>query len=407
MLCVVFVSLSIIVGSSVGRPDGVKGCGTPEASFVPIHGNSSHNESLPVYIRALRNDTDWSVLIWTEGISYKGFYLRVFSNTFEETARGTFVEVPPKSRACSSVGEDEVMTCKVYGSGVNFEMGFNTAGQKSYQKSYEWYSNDLIVQDNSLVEGVCKCVIDRKIESDGLLQLSKKWYLLHAIGVVSENSLQYHKERSVSGEKVDLQSNVVVVEEPPSRLLLILHGVFMVLAWMFFAPVGIFTAKFFRTNKAICGQKLWFQVNITVDYRNIHPVIGITTLCLCVGNALVSLCRCAPEEKRRIIFNRVHRLCGLISCILAGVNIALGTRLERSMLPMGASYLVYAYLGLLLLIEVVHQVLKCRRDLQDTDAKATSSKGNQHKMERTLLLMATLVCLTLSSLVVYFLILTQ
>lgn len=33
---------------------------------------------------------------------------------------------------------------------------------------------------------------------------------------------------------------------------------------------------------------------------------------------------------------------------------------------MGASYLVYAYLGLLLLIEVVHQVLKCRRDLQDT-----------------------------------------
>ncbi|XP_078317557.1 putative ferric-chelate reductase 1 homolog [Crassostrea virginica] len=293
------------------------------------------------------------------------------------------------------MGEDEVMTCKVYGSGVNFEMGFNTAGQKSYQKSYEWYSNDLIVQDNSLVEGVCKCVIDRKIESDGLLQLSKKWYLLHAIGVVSENSLQYHKERSVSGEKVDLQSNVVVVEEPPSRLLLILHGVFMVLAWMVFAPVGIFTAKFFRTNKAICGQKLWFQVhrscmilvlactatgiiaivadmkgfsnvNITVDYRNIHPVIGITTLCLCVGNALVSLCRCAPEEKRRIIFNRVHRLCGLISCILAGINIALGTRLERSMLPMGASYLVYAHLGLLLLIEVVHQVFKCRRDLRDT-----------------------------------------
>ena len=35
----------------------------------------------------------------------------------------------------------------------------------------------------------------------------------------------------------------------------------MVLAWMFFAPVGIFTAKFFRTNKAICGQKLWFQVS--------------------------------------------------------------------------------------------------------------------------------------------------
>lgn len=47
--------------------------------------------------------------------------------------------------------------------------------------------------------------------------------------------------------------------------------------------------------------------------------------CLIFGDsssqALVSLCRCAPEEKRRIIFNRVHRLCGLISCILAGTCI--------------------------------------------------------------------------------------
>ena len=33
---------------------------------------------------------------------------------------------------------------------------------------------------------------------------------------------------------------------------------------------------------------------------------------------------------------------------------------------MGASYLVYAYLGLLLLIEVMHQVFKCRRELRDT-----------------------------------------
>ena len=44
-------------------------------------------------------------------------------------------------------------------------------------------------------------------------------YVLSFFGI--ENSLQYHKERSVSGEKVDLQSNVVVVKEPPSRLLLI------------------------------------------------------------------------------------------------------------------------------------------------------------------------------------------
>lgn len=53
------VWLSITVASE-GRPDGVRGCGTSEASFIPTHGNSRNNESLPIYIRANRNGTDWS-----------------------------------------------------------------------------------------------------------------------------------------------------------------------------------------------------------------------------------------------------------------------------------------------------------------------------------------------------------
>lgn len=53
------VWLSITVASE-GRPDGVRGCGTSEASFIPTHGNSRNNESLPIYIRAIRNGTDWS-----------------------------------------------------------------------------------------------------------------------------------------------------------------------------------------------------------------------------------------------------------------------------------------------------------------------------------------------------------
>lgn len=53
------VCVSIVVATE-GRPDGVRGCGTPDASFIPAHGDSPHNESLPIYIRALRNGTDWS-----------------------------------------------------------------------------------------------------------------------------------------------------------------------------------------------------------------------------------------------------------------------------------------------------------------------------------------------------------
>lgn len=53
------VCVSIVVATE-GRPDGVRGCGTSDASFIPAHGDSPHNESLPIYIRALRNGTDWS-----------------------------------------------------------------------------------------------------------------------------------------------------------------------------------------------------------------------------------------------------------------------------------------------------------------------------------------------------------
>lgn len=41
----------------------------------------------------------------------------------------------------------------------------------------------------------------------------------------SENSLQYHTERSVSVEMVDLLSNSIVTEEYPSRVLLKIHGI--------------------------------------------------------------------------------------------------------------------------------------------------------------------------------------
>ena len=69
---------------------------------------------------------------------------------------------------------------------------------------------------------------------------------------------------------------------------------------------------------------IWSKLLIYIYFflKNILKKKPVITWCMIFGDsssqALVSLCRCAPEEKRRIIFNRVHRLCGLISCILAG-----------------------------------------------------------------------------------------
>lgn len=566
------VWLSITVASE-GRPDGVRGCGTSEASFIPTHGNSRNNESLPIYIRAIRNGTDWSVLIWTEETFFKGFYLRVFSTISEETANGSFTDIPPESRACSSVdvchtssssnrtsheflwtsnadfhgnvyfkatvvvtyeqgykllsteegistpgyreennsisikevykncgvsigclsqctidscshlitwkkrgeftrfeflaemnqlniglnlyqsiafsddqfmGDDDAMSCKTYNGDVHFELGYNMAGRKSYRQIRDWDSDNLIVLETSVVGGVLRCSIDRKINGEGLFKLSRKWFILHAIGVVSENNLQYHTERSVSAEMVDLLANSIVTEEYPSRVLLKMHGVLMVLAWMLFAPVGIYASRFCRQslkNRTIFGQKVWFQIhrscmvlvvcvtaaaviaiatdvkglsntNITVDYRNIHPILGIAVTCLCVTNALISLFRCAPDDKYRVVFNGLHRFFGLSSHYLSIVNIMVGTQLDRSMLPPEAGAVVYTHTAVLILFEVIHHCLRCRHDCQDKETVSISktndvSDSAKVSVEQVLFYTVTVLCTVSSTLVVFFLIQTR
>lgn len=526
--------LSIVVASEC-RPDGVKGCGTPEASFIPAHGNSRNNKSLPIYIRALRNGTDWSVLIWTEGTFFKGFYLRVFSTISEETVNGSFTDIPPESRACSTVdvchtssssnrtsqefvwrsdadfhgnvyfkatvvvtyeqgykilsteegvstpgypeenntisikevykncgvsigclsqcthdscshlitwkkrgefarfefhaelnqlnmgldlyqsiafsddkfmGNDDVMSCKTYNGDVHFELGYNLADRKSYRQIRDWDSDNLIVLETSVVGGVLKCSIDRKIDGSGFFKLSRKWHILHAMGVVS--------------------------------------GVLMVFAWMLFAPVGIYASRFCRQswkNRTIFGQRVWFQIhrscmvlvvcltvtavlavaadvkglsptNITVDYRNIHPILGIAVTCLCVTNALISVFRCAPDDRYRVVFNGVHRLFGLSSHYLSIVNIIVGTQLDRSMLPSEAGAVVNTHTAVLILFEVIYRCMRCRQDCQDKETVSLSKTNDDSDsakvpVEQVLFYTVIVLCTVSSTLVVFFLIQTR
>lgn len=49
----------------------------------------------------------------------------------------------------------------------------------------QWASDNLIVLETSVVGGVLKCSIDRKIDGNGFFKLSRRWHILHAMGVVS------------------------------------------------------------------------------------------------------------------------------------------------------------------------------------------------------------------------------
>lgn len=65
----------------------------------------------------------------------------------------------------------------------------------------------------------------RWINSFAHLAIKCMYCRLSLLNVIPlENNLQYHTERSVSAEMVDLLANSIVTEENPSRVLLKMHG---------------------------------------------------------------------------------------------------------------------------------------------------------------------------------------
>ncbi|ELT90057.1 hypothetical protein CAPTEDRAFT_206433 [Capitella teleta] len=124
----------------------------------------------------------------------------------------------------------------------------------------------------------------------------------------------------------------------------------MVLAWMFFASIGVLMPRHLKTAWSQWkpfGKQVWFVIHqpfmilaalLTLigivlafveaqGYSNMsgfkaaHPPIGITVGVLVVINPIMSLFRCTPDDPRRSIFNIAHLLVGQSAHLLAGIKL--------------------------------------------------------------------------------------
>lgn len=124
-----------------------------------------------------------------------------------------------------------------------------------------------MVRSNYL-NGVIYCQVERSAVS----QVKGKTFDLHnhhfhillATGSsLKQNKVGYHDiMKAASGNKVQLSqiSNV----KDGSKLLLRLHGVFMVTAWLGTTSIGIMLARYFKPSwkgKSLGGKDLWFAVS--------------------------------------------------------------------------------------------------------------------------------------------------
>ncbi len=159
---------------------------------------------------------------------------------------------------------------------------------------------------------------------------------------LKQGKVGYHDiMRAASGNKVQLSqiSNV----KDSSKLLIRLHGSFMIFAWIGTTSIGIMLARYFKPSwkgKRLGGKDLWFvghqfcmiltwaltvvaYIVIFVELDgwsfSYHAVLGTITTIFCFLQPIGAFFRPGPAHEKRPVFNWLHFLGGNVAHIFAGM----------------------------------------------------------------------------------------
>merc|ERR1712050_290880 len=186
-----------------------------------------------------------------------------------------------------------------------------------------------------------------------------KYHVMLAQGSVRDGALNKHRVKSVSASPAGLGE--VGPVKSKSRLFLILHGSFMIGAWVCAASLGIMIARYYKqtwTASRCCNLDQWFiwhrtlmmltwgltiagfvLILLELDglsktfYTNPHALLGFITVGLCFLQPFIALIRCSPNHRHRGWFNWVHWFIGNSAQILGIVCIFYAVDLSKAQLP--------------------------------------------------------------------------
>ena len=173
-----------------------------------------------------------------------------------------------------------------------------------------------------------------------------------------------------------------------SKLFIILHGSFMIGAWVCAASLGIMIARYYKqtwTSTRCCNLDQWFVwhrtlmmlvwcltiaafVLILLEIKGVsktlntnpHALIGFITVGLCFLQPFLALVRPAPSARYRGIFNWVHWLIGNCAQILGIVCIFYAVDLDKAQLPRPETdWLLVGFVGFHFLAHLLLAALSC------------------------------------------------
>jgi len=234
----------------------------------------------------------------------------------------------------SSMGKELVLAC---GNPNSAELFWNSGKSKP-----TFLTDDFGIVDYKFIsaDGSTHCTMKSpSIIKSGeySVDLNEKQTILLAGGPYATASLSFHDMKIAAAEPVSLK-NVSEVGLK-SDLLVKLHGLFMLVAWLGCAGAGMMMARYFKQTwkgKPIFGADRWFQAHrlfmvsaviLTVVAvvlivaevgvspfghleKNAHPVIGLVCVILALIQPIMAAFRPHPGDDSRKLFNWAHWLVG-------------------------------------------------------------------------------------------------
>lgn len=253
--------------------------------------------------------------------------------------------------------------------------------------------NVVTLVNGNVVNGKLQCTIahDTYYEVEGqVFSLTNTSYvlLLAAGSSVTSKGVGYHDlVFTASAEKRQLAD--VAEFSAPTKLLLHLHGSFMVVAWLGTASLGIIFARYFKQTwigSSFCGKDVWFAwhrflmvitwiltlASVVIMYIDVggfvtgpsqtHALLGTITTVLAFIQPIGAAFRPGPDSSRRPIFNWLHWFIGNAAHIIAIVTIFLAVDLTKAELPKLTDYILAAYVCVYVAAHLILSIAGCMSD---------------------------------------------
>uniref|UniRef100_A0A1B6DIZ9 Ferric-chelate reductase 1 homolog n=1 Tax=Clastoptera arizonana TaxID=38151 RepID=A0A1B6DIZ9_9HEMI len=287
-----------------------------------------------------------------------------------------------------SMGGDSVVECvhdaNSPSNSVRAYMSWNEPGSKSNVRKRQLGINLL---NGTYVDGILYCRFTRDprtIVEDVTFDLVNDQYhiLLAAGSSVRADGVGFHNQLyTASGQKRPLTD--VGAFTAASKILLRLHGAFMIAAWIGTASLGIVLARYYKqtwVGSTCCGKDLWFVwhrffmvltwvltvvafVLIFVEIGDwvsknsqTHAILGCITTALCFIQPFMAAFRPHPNTSKRPLFNWAHWLVGNSAHIVAIVTIFFAVQLNKAELP---DWMDWILVGFVAFYVIMHLVLSC------------------------------------------------